>query len=237
MRKLTWISIAVLVVVYLLNDGSERTPDAPSSDRAVVAPNGDDANVPSSTSQPRQSRQPSSESTDEGALSGNTPQATQAVQLPDLYVTGDRVNQRTGPSTENGRMGQLSRGARVRQLRSANGWTEIVSSLGRGWMSSAYLSTDAPPKLDPVSRPRNQRTVAAPTSREISQAKQNLIRQSIAAYPGSCPCPFSRDRAGRRCGGRSAWSRPGGYSPMCYESDISPARLESYLARRRGAAN
>ena len=64
-----------------------------------------------------------------------------------------------------------------------------------------------------------------------------MIRQSIATYPGSCPCPYSRDRAGRRCGGRSAWSKPGGYSPLCYESDITDARAASFLARSRGATN
>lgn len=54
-----------------------------------------------------------------------------------------------------------------------------------------------------------------------AQIRQRLIRQSIASYPGSCPCPYSVDRGGRRCGGRSAYSRPGGYAPLCYPSDVS----------------
>lgn len=54
-----------------------------------------------------------------------------------------------------------------------------------------------------------------------AQIRQRLIRQSIASYPGSCPCPYSVDRAGRRCGGRSAYSRPGGYAPLCYPSDVT----------------
>ncbi|HEX8365272.1 MAG TPA: hypothetical protein VF603_08320 [Allosphingosinicella sp.] len=60
-----------------------------------------------------------------------------------------------------------------------------------------------------------------------AQIRQRLIRQSIAAYPGSCPCPYSVDRAGRRCGARSAYSRPGGYAPLCYPSDITPAMIRS----------
>ena len=48
-----------------------------------------------------------------------------------------------------------------------------------------------------------------------------IIQQSIQSYPGNCPCPYNTDRAGRRCGKRSAWSRPGGASPMCYASDVS----------------
>jgi hypothetical protein len=53
---------------------------------------------------------------------------------------------------------------------------------------------------------------------------QRAIRQSIAAYSGSCPCPYSTDRAGRRCGGRSAYSRPGGAAPLCYASDVRRRR-------------
>ena len=46
------------------------------------------------------------------------------------------------------------------------------------------------------------------------------IAESIANYPGSCPCPYSRASNGSKCGKRSAWSKPGGYEPLCYESDI-----------------
>jgi len=52
------------------------------------------------------------------------------------------------------------------------------------------------------------------------KSKQQQIDESIASYPGSCPCPYSRASNGSRCGGRSAWSKPGGYEPLCYESDI-----------------
>jgi hypothetical protein len=39
------------------------------------------------------------------------------------------------------------------------------------------------------------------------QIKQEIIKTSIAAYRGSCPCPFNTDRAGLRCGARSAYCR------------------------------
>ena len=50
-------------------------------------------------------------------------------------------------------------------------------------------------------------------------------------YSGNCPCPYFTDRAGRRCGGRSAWSRVGGASPLCYENDISDQMVQ--LSRRK----
>jgi hypothetical protein len=64
-----------------------------------------------------------------------------------------------------------------------------------------------------------------------AQVKQRLIRQSIAAYPGSCPCPYSVDRAGRRCGARSAYSRPGGHAPLCFPGDVTPAMVREARGR------
>lgn len=59
------------------------------------------------------------------------------------------------------------------------------------------------------------------TYAETSVAKKRqMIRRSIASYSGSCPCPYSRARNGSSCGKRSAWSKPGGASPLCYLSDI-----------------
>lgn len=60
--------------------------------------------------------------------------------------------------------------------------------------------------------------VADATDDEI---RQYLIASSIAAYPGNCPCPYNADRAGRRCGRRSAYSRAGGHSPLCFPADVS----------------
>lgn len=59
-----------------------------------------------------------------------------------------------------------------------------------------------------------------------AQVRERLIKQSIATYPGNCPCPYNTDRAGRRCGKRSAWSKPGGYAPLCYPDDVSKDKIE-----------
>lgn len=60
------------------------------------------------------------------------------------------------------------------------------------------------------------------------EIKQAIISRSIASYSGSCPCPYNRDRAGRRCGGRSAYSRPGGASPLCFDSDVTEKMVADY---------
>jgi len=59
-----------------------------------------------------------------------------------------------------------------------------------------------------------------------TEIRELLVRRSIAAYAGSCPCPFNVDRAGRRCGRRSAYSRPGGASPLCYAGDVSDGLVQ-----------
>ena len=60
------------------------------------------------------------------------------------------------------------------------------------------------------------------------EIKRILIRESIASYTGSCPCPYNTTRNGRRCGRRSAYSRPGGASPLCYEHDVTDAMVKAY---------
>jgi hypothetical protein len=66
---------------------------------------------------------------------------------------------------------------------------------------------------------------AAKTDADI---KQEIIKQSIASYRGSCPCPYSVDRAGHMCGRRSAYGKPGGASPICYEKDVTQKMVDDY---------
>jgi hypothetical protein len=61
-----------------------------------------------------------------------------------------------------------------------------------------------------------------------AQIKQVLIDESIAAYAGNCPCPYNTDRRGRSCGRRSAYSREGGESPLCYPKDVTREMVQAY---------
>ena len=53
-----------------------------------------------------------------------------------------------------------------------------------------------------------------------AKSPEQMIKESIANYPGKCPCPYSIMSNGKKCGKRSAYSKPGGYEPLCYISDI-----------------
>jgi hypothetical protein len=72
---------------------------------------------------------------------------------------------------------------------------------------------------------QSQQTKTAKTDDEIRQA---IIAQSIASYRGNCPCPYNSDKAGHKCGGRSAYSRPGGASPVCYAKDVTQKMVDDY---------
>ena len=71
-------------------------------------------------------------------------------------------------------------------------------------------------------------TPAHAQSAANDKIKQIIIQQSIASYPGSCACPYSTMRNGRRCGRRSAYSKPGGYAPLCYKRDVPQQMVEQF---------
>lgn len=68
------------------------------------------------------------------------------------------------------------------------------------------------------------------------QIKQQIIDESIAAYPGNCPCPYNVMRNGRSCGGRSAWSRQGGHAPICYEREVTLEMVRERQGQPRAQA-
>lgn len=64
-----------------------------------------------------------------------------------------------------------------------------------------------------------------------AQIRRDIIRYSIVSYPGNCPCPYNTARNGSLCGRRSAYNRPGGYAPICYDRDVTPEMIRDYRAR------
>ena len=61
-----------------------------------------------------------------------------------------------------------------------------------------------------------------------------IIKESRDAYYVTghpCACPEDHARNGSRCGGRSAYSRPGGAEPKCYAKDVTQAEIEAWRER------
>ena len=65
--------------------------------------------------------------------------------------------------------------------------------------------------------------------KNLDAIKEKMILESISRYSGNCPCPYNYASNGSKCGKRSAYSRAGGYSPLCYKSDISDQDAEKIL--------
>ena len=64
-----------------------------------------------------------------------------------------------------------------------------------------------------------------------AQVRQTIIQDSIARYQTTghpCACPYNRARDGKQCGGRSAYSRPGGASPLCSDRDVSDGMVRDW---------
>ena len=104
------------------------------------------------------------------------------------------------------------------RMRSRNGWAAV----GLAFVVGSFAGQ---------SRAEDGRS-AVPSDPDIWRM---IIRDSIAAYRHLCPCPYSPNRAGRRCGTRSAHSRVDG-SVMCYVSDIPQTEIERYRERLQAQA-
>ena len=68
-----------------------------------------------------------------------------------------------------------------------------------------------------------------------AEIRKLLIRESVEEYlenVGNCPCPYNRMRNGRLCGKRSAWSKPNGEEPLCYDRDVTAEMVDAYRAER-----
>lgn len=67
-----------------------------------------------------------------------------------------------------------------------------------------------------------------------AQVRQAIIQDSISSYQAGgrpCACPYNSARNGNSCGGRSAYSRPGGAAPICFDQDVTPAMIQQWRAR------
>ena len=71
-------------------------------------------------------------------------------------------------------------------------------------------------------------TISFAGATQDQQIIQNIISESIANYSGNCPCPYNRASNGSSCGRRSAYSKVGGYAPVCYARDVTPAMISTY---------
>lgn len=149
------------------------------------------------------------------------------VQPVIMYVDANRLNVRSAPSKQGRVVWTLKREQGVRVVSRSGEWLGLQGDRFSGWVFGTYLT--------PKPRPQNVRqSVPQNTNIQLSVAavKRILIARSLSGYRGNCPCPYNRTARGSKCGGRSAWSRPGGEEPLCYPTDITAGMVADYQARQ-----
>ena len=132
--------------------------------------------------------------------------------------TNAQINLRATPSVSSKLLGYGVAGDRVQviqQAASADGdrktWYQVQfpNSGAVGWIREDFmrLTTNQIPSESPT-------TSEPPTTSESpTPSIGSPIRNPVS---GSCQCPYDTDKRGRQCGGKSAYSRPGGARPACY---------------------
>ena len=53
-----------------------------------------------------------------------------------------------------------------------------------------------------------------------AKSSEEMIKESIANYPGKCPCPYSIMSNGKKCGKEKPLILNQGMNSLCYISDI-----------------
>ncbi len=230
-----------LIGLGLFKCGETRTPTPPST--AYSPPPAVSQNTPSPVTSSPPPTQPSAparslfaELTTNG-YNGEPAAETRPIRRS-LYVRGKEVPMRAAPSAKAKILNRLPDGMEVGELSRRDDWVEIrhpISAI-EGWVSARRLG-ETPPQTEETrteEQPRPKRK-EPPGIEVLSDAAivARLIALDAAAYSGNCRCPENRDRAGRRCGARSAYSKPGGWSPLCYPGDVSRKAIADFRARGR----
>ncbi|RVQ39621.1 SH3 domain-containing protein [Sinorhizobium medicae] len=230
MRKRYWIigAIVIYAISRLMGGG----------------PGGHDVGIAKGPSVSEQQKQPESDSTatsksaPETALSETTSADARnivpedkAERFPVRFISGNRVAFRKGPSTGDDIIDRLDSGRQVLLIKQSGEWSHVREQLTQrdGWMASRFLAERQKPReempSEKASKPQ-ERKKSVPTIPD-SAIIQRIIAESLASYPSSCACPYNTDRGGRRCGKRSAYSKPGGYAPICYPQDVTKAMIDA----------
>jgi hypothetical protein len=98
-------------------------------------------------------------------------------------------------------------------------------------MSPVQVDPKAKPAEPPEIKKPKVNTKAVLTAAAIAALIVTASRNSYYATGRPCACPDDRMRNGRRCGSRSAYSRPGGASPLCFPSDVTGEMIAEYRKR------
>jgi hypothetical protein len=150
-------------------------------------------------------------------------------QARKMYVDASRLNVRNQAGKHGKVIWTLKRDQEVQVTNKDGEWLFVEGSRFKGWVFATYLTNNPAPKQASIPKKAKKKQSAGLST---SRIKKILIKRSHAYYSGNCPCPYNRTSRGHKCGKRSAYSRPGGASPLCYASDVTAQMVAEYRARQ-----
>ncbi|MGQ3671951.1 SH3 domain-containing protein [Xanthobacter sp. TB0136] len=228
-RTLGWLLLLAIVAGWMMSGGEEalpesgaRQPASPVSSQAVT--------LPASLLYPA-AMEETVPDTEESLshIRADWAEAAQPAATPEPRILHVRVraNIRARPSTTAPIIARAAPGTELRAHRRSGNWWLVQMDRSEGWVREDLLSSTpvpaaigtAAPLMATRSTPVAARTDRPHISRQETQGRQGTQGKSgpvRAAYKGRCECPYDIMRNGHRCGGRSAYSRPGGHKPKCY---------------------
>jgi hypothetical protein len=153
-----------------------------------------------------------------------------APEIIKLYVAGNKVALRDLPSLSGKVLDRMSNGFLVERLDIEGDWVKVRHSLSQqvGYVSIERLRRAPIPQEKEEAKPKEKIEKTVVISAAAIAAL--LVATSVADYRADrpCACPYNLDRGGRKCGKRSAYSRPGGARPLCFPSDVTSGMIAAY---------
>lgn len=138
-----------------------------------------------------------------------------SIEAWEVFTTA-KVRVRSGPNTKSTALRTIEKGTRLVSRSQKDGWHQVSYENTEGWVRSDYLA-DRAPEIVPAPDPPPAAIISKPQRRAAEPVRVARTGEAIRApVTGSCDCPYDRMRNGRSCGGRSAWSKPGGRQPVCF---------------------
>ncbi|MGV1910363.1 SH3 domain-containing protein [Agrobacterium vitis] len=132
---------------------------------------------------------------------------------PVVLFTLSDAKLRQSPSKTAAVIWTVPKNTAVVSLAQASGWHRVQVSQFTGWIQGSALGVSRPAAVKPKSEKSLKEPIVPVRPLEPTHRAGQPMRDP---YVGTCDCPYDLMRNGRACGGRSAYSRPGGRSPQCY---------------------
>ena len=215
-------------VLYALGRMLGNDPGGSEDRVANVSPSSEQRKQPETVSTETSKLAPTTAASEANPADGQKIEKREPVQnYPVRFLAGNRVAFRSGPSTRDTIIDRFDNGRQVLLMEESGEWSHIKDQLTQrdGWIASRFLAGRPKPRDKGTKNTAREEPVSSVPDSTIIQ---RIIAESLASYPGSCACPYNTDRGGRRCGKRSAYSKPGGYAPICYPQDVTKAMIDAF---------